>query len=502
MKQHIRLQGMPFNVAITGAAQLFSAGVGIVTMPLFLSYFGSAQYGTVALLFFIQSVGVLLDFGMGPTAARRISASLSQQDNELALGQLNLFSLIAIGVTLALFGATWALSAGAHNFATHIDHQRSIQAGVEVYFVIIVGFRWLTQLHRAFLIGLEKHKGAAASEMMFSVLRHPLCLAISRETNSSVELFLAFQVVICGCEAVWYRRFVLRCLLGKHVSLRRGWHACKSDYRFTLFMGCSGVLWTLISQADRLVLSKVIALEQFGYYSFIAAFCSGLTLLAGPLTRVITPRLTNLANRQDREQLGRTYRSASRALASGAFSLCMLATLSPRSILWAWTGSEVATEWASNYFAIFVWAAALQVVGSFSVCLAVAHGQVGSQVMYNFIVVACLLPLAFWTTSTYGISALGWLLVLNGLASLLLWTPVVHKRFTNGIHFEWLSVDVLFPALIALICMASWSRVLLLLPATRIETLTSAGISATVCAGICFGASNWLAKRIRVRAEV
>ncbi|WP_276573964.1 oligosaccharide flippase family protein [Vibrio cincinnatiensis] len=58
------------NIIANYASQLYSAGIGILILPLYIKYMGEEAYGLVVFFTMLQPWFALLDLGLTPTIAR------------------------------------------------------------------------------------------------------------------------------------------------------------------------------------------------------------------------------------------------------------------------------------------------------------------------------------------------------------------------------------------------------------------------------------------------
>src|SRR5690554_7895871 len=99
------------NILANYASQLYSAGIGILILPLYIKYMGAEAYGLVGFFTMLQAWFALLDLGLTPTIARETARY--QGGSMTALHYRQLFrALSCIFVAVALFGGggLWLLA--------------------------------------------------------------------------------------------------------------------------------------------------------------------------------------------------------------------------------------------------------------------------------------------------------------------------------------------------------------------------------------------------------
>ncbi|MCQ3924442.1 MAG: hypothetical protein DPW12_09620 [Rhodocyclaceae bacterium] len=63
----------------------------------------------------------------------------------------------------------------------------------------------------------------------------------------------------------------------------------------------------LLMQVDKILLSRLLSLEDFGYYTLAVTVASAISLLVSPISQAFFPRFTEIASRGDYEELRSEY---------------------------------------------------------------------------------------------------------------------------------------------------------------------------------------------------
>ncbi|MFP3441368.1 hypothetical protein R0K18_26935, partial [Pantoea sp. SIMBA_133] len=72
---------------------------------------------------------------------------------------------------------------------------------------------------------------------------------------------------------------------------------------FAISIAYTAAIWVLLTQLDKLVLSKTLTLSEYGYFTLVATICSGVMMFSGPISKAILPRMTALSSEGNHEQL-------------------------------------------------------------------------------------------------------------------------------------------------------------------------------------------------------
>jgi O-antigen/teichoic acid export membrane protein len=112
--------------------------------------------------------------------------------------------------------------------------------------------------------------------------------------------------------------------------LRRLWRA-------TARTGTLMVIGILLSQIDRVVVSRLLTLESFGYYMLGATIASGIAVVSAPIFNATYPRLSRAAAIST-AAVAAEYDRAFRANVGLVVPIGMTAALMSRDMLQLWTG--------------------------------------------------------------------------------------------------------------------------------------------------------------------
>lgn len=146
------------NVIANYVGQAYKALIGIIMMPIYLSYLGSEAFGLIGFYVMLQSWMQLLDLGMKPTLAR--------ESSKYRAGSIGIIELRTVLRTLeVIFVATGILVAvGIILFSNYIATSwlnvinldlSSVSLAIAVM-AIIVATRWVSSLYTGVLSGLER----------------------------------------------------------------------------------------------------------------------------------------------------------------------------------------------------------------------------------------------------------------------------------------------------------------------------------------------------------
>ena len=219
----------------------------------------------------------------------------------------------------------------------------------------------------------------------------------------------------------------------------------KSVWRFTAGMSGVAISAVVLMQLDKVLLSKMLSLEDFGRYALAGVVASGLYVLLTPTFNVIYPRLSALVAADETEKLINLYKLATRLLLAALFPITGVAALLSEEILFLWTGDLVVASTTGPVVSLFLIGTALNGVMHFPYALQLAYGMTRLPLRINAVLVVVMIPTTIVLASKYGaVGGAGAWAILNGVY-LLVGTMLTHRYLLKGVGVKWLLQDVGIP---------------------------------------------------------
>jgi len=435
------------DIAVNYASQVYVALIGIAMVPLYLKYMGIEAWGLVGFFAMVQAWSQVLDFGLSQTLGREAAKLNAGATSAEALNMfLRLLEIIlgVFGVAIIVLG--WALGSWVADSWLKLEALDPAEVARCVGVVgIVLGLRLVSGVYRGGLLGLGHQVGANAIAAAAATLRSVVVVAILIWVSNSILAFFLFQLVVAVAEVVLLRAALRRSLPGGPVREFQ-WEALKEPLRFGRGLAFLTCMWVAVSQGDKLILSHMLTLQEYGGFILATTIALGTILVVSPLQQAVLPRLIVLAERKEHEKLVHLYRKTTILLVAllAGFGGVMVAF--PAQVLYAWTGDVAAAARAAEVLRWYAAGTCFMGAAAMSYLLQHAHGDLSLHIKGNLACLFILIPAVIFSTLYYGAvgAAMAW--AATNLFFLLFWTPVVHGKFLPEIRAAWLFRDVL-PAL-------------------------------------------------------
>jgi O-antigen/teichoic acid export membrane protein len=436
------------HVVISALAQAYALVIGMVMLPILLRLLGPEAYGLVALYLIAQTWFQFFDFGFGAALGRETARQSTGTSKTLDLWRLLrsleagylLFGLLAAGIGAA--GAGWL----ATNWLKLDATPSTIAENAIALLAVAVPLRWCGTLYTNVLIGLERHFAVAIYMALSATARFALSVPIVLWTDQPLIAFFAYQVALAAFEAAMLAALAYR-WMPTHANepLQPSWSALQNVKRFSGALAGVTILWFSLTQIDKIVLSNALPLADFGKFALASTLAGGLLLIVSPFAQPLMPRLTRMLEEGRRSEALLTYLQTSRWVALAVIPTTCLIAIFPEQILWVWTGNLTLANETARVLQLYAISNGIAAIGSTAYFLQYASGNLRLHLMGHLVIASLGIPAIFIGASYAGPigTGLAWFTISS--TYLLVWIPIVHRRFDPHIHGRWLAGTFIAP---------------------------------------------------------
>lgn len=448
------------NIIANYTSQLYVTGVGILILPLYIKYMGAEAYGLVGFFTMLQAWFAVLDLGLTPTIGRETARYFGGSMSALAYRQL-FRALSVIFVFIAVLGGgvlfVFAEQVASHWLQIATLDIREVLIAVQIM-AISVALRWLGGLYRGVITGAERLVWLSSFNAIIATLKFIVVFATMNIFGYTPFVFFLHQLVVVLIEIIGLY-WMANLLLPKKNTLTQaiGWSIKPITplLKFALTIAFTSSVWVFVTQTDKLILSGILPLAEYGYFTLAVLVASAIMIISGPVSSAIMPRMANLHAQAKREEMLRVYRNGTQIVSVLAGTASLVIAFYPKQLLFAWTGDLVLAEAVAPILRLYALGNALLAVGAFPYYLQYALGNLRFHLIGNIIMVVLLIPSIIWLAIHFGGVGAGFAWLTINFLYLTIWVGYVHKKLISGLNVKWLYQDVIYiyiPILIVL-CM-------------------------------------------------
>jgi len=426
--------------------RMVSAGLSIATVPIFVSKLGTEAYGLVGLFASLQIVFAFLDFGLSATVNRQIAQHVAKGvANVESKGLLRTLEMvywpIGLIIGVSLFSASnWI----AHDWVNLSKlSTQDVRLGV-IILALAVTVQWPVSLYIGVLQGLQEQAVQNALSTTAASLRTLASLVVVIWVSPTITAFLLTQAAGNVIELIASHAIAWRKLGGYPKSLFYfDIRLVKTIWRFALSFNLVGVLGLLLSQADRLVISKTLPLEQLSYYLIASIGTGAMPLVSNAVATAMFPQFSGHAATGSSGLLARSYHRALQAIALLTAPAAWGGVLFSGDILKVWTRNDVIVSQASLPLSLLAIAGLLNAISNPAYTLLVSHGHTKIPLALNSLSVLIFIPLMVVLIPYFGIGAAAAIWLMQNTLFVLAYTFYASKIVLHETPFRHLTNDVL-----------------------------------------------------------
>jgi O-antigen/teichoic acid export membrane protein len=429
------------NILANYISQIYTAVIGIVMVPVYVRFMGPEAYGLVGFYALLQGWFQLLDIGLTPTMMREIARFRGGAIGTKELRQLiRVLEVVFIGI--ALIGASLVAISSPMIATKWLRIQQLTPIEVQQSIMLmgcILAVRWISGLYRGAINGFEQLVWLGGFNVVFASFKSFFVIWIFIAIGKTPVIYFSFQLLVSFIEMTVLvgRTYQQLPQVEAGETLAWEWSSLTGIIRFSLSIAFTGSVWVLVTQTGNLVLSKLLSLKEFGYFTMAVVAANGVMLITGPISGAVLPRLTKLCAEGDEAGFIGLYKQATQLMAIFAIPVSLMLSFFASRALWVWTGNPEISTQAAPILALYAIGNGVLCLSAFPYYLQYAKGDLKLHLVGSAIFFIVYIPLLIWATIRFGAIGAGYSWVTVNLLYLFFWLPKVHSKFVKGLNSQW-----------------------------------------------------------------
>jgi O-antigen/teichoic acid export membrane protein len=320
---------------------------------------------------------------------------------------------------------------------------------------LAIGLRWPVSLYTGGLNGLQQQIATNLLTIIFTTLQSIGTVIILYYWEPTISAFFKWQVVVALLQVITYR-YSLKIYIGVEVTGKFSFKILKEIWGFAAGMTGITILATILTQLDKIILSRILTLQDFGYYTFAATIAAGIFKLVTPIHTAYYPKFVALVEKKDTASLTKLYHDGSQAMSLLIMPIAITFIFFSHEILSAWSNNSELVE--RTYILISILMAGNTINGLMNLpyALQLSFGWTNLSLYSNLIAVIILMPTIYFSVILYGPvgAATSWLLLNIGY--LIFSVHFMHKKILINEKWHWYLSDILPPTLVLLLIITTF----------------------------------------------
>jgi O-antigen/teichoic acid export membrane protein len=435
------------NLIANFASSLWLSLLSLAFFPLYIKYLGVEAYGLIGAFTAIQSFSALVDAGLSTTLNRELARLSTDKDGAPAMRDL-VRTLEVVYWALSI-SAALVLAVAAPVAARYWFHREHLSAEEVSRAVVLMGINfaltWPSSVYQGGLMGLQKQVSINVVTFVVGGLRVLGTVVVLTAISPTLDAFFTWQIVTSILQTGAAGMLLWRELPASDTQGHFNLVQLRSVRRFAAGVVGITLLALLLQQSDKLILSKLVSLSSFGYYTFAAVVAGSLARIVGPIHTAFFPRFSELAGIGDQAGLAAEYHRACQLVSVAVLPAALVLAIFAPEILRLWTRNPDLVRNSASLVTVLVIGNALHALVYLPYALQLAHGWTRLAFTTNLIAVIALVPAIALSAARWGAigAAFTWLALTS--AYVMVQVPLMHRRLLRGELSAWYIHDVAKP---------------------------------------------------------
>lgn len=460
------------NVLANFAGKAWAGIFSLAFVPLYIRLMGVEVYGLLGIFMSLSALLSLLDMGLSTTLSRELSRLSALENSEQESRNLvRTFEVVYWGIGI-LIGVSMIVLAPL--ITKYWVNSSSVSSEIVEQALIIMGasiaFQWPGAIYSGGLMGLQRQVELNVIRSIMVTVQHGGAVLVLLYISPSIVSFFLWQSFVGLLTTIILAIWLWKLLPKSEWATRFDKELLIQNWRFASGMIGISVVSILLTQLDKIILSKMLTLEMFGYYMLAFNVANALNNLVTPIFSALFPKFTQLVASEEESNLIMLYHKGCRLLSVLVLPVAITIAIFSKEVLALWLGNTTAVQNAHQILTLFMIGTALNAVMTLPYALQLAHGWTKLAIYKNIVAVVLLVPLMVWMVQMYQGVGAAWVWIILNLGYFIFEVPIMHRRLLKGEMSKWYGRDVLLSVVIVTI-IGLVARVILPVDSSKVITL-------------------------------
>jgi O-antigen/teichoic acid export membrane protein len=418
------------NFAGTGWAAI----VQFICVPLFIRFMGIEAYGLIGFYLMSQAVLAILDLGISPTVNREMARYSAQPG--LNLEARSLVRTLEVGYWLVGFAMGAAMIALSPWLSVHWIKASATPVGTITDCVMLMGvlavFQWPASFYQGVFMGLRRQALFNLLKVIGVTISNGGAILVLWRFSPTIKAFLIWQILSSAIQIITLAVCVWNILPPSEQSPRFTPGVLRGIWRFAAGMSGITLIGLILTQIDKVLVSKLFSLKVFGYYTLAWTVANGLLVISNTVFNVIFPRLSFQVAAKDENGIRDSYHRGSQLMAVLIFPLAAVLALFSVEILQIWTRNREMAAFAAPIMTLLVIGSSLNAVLYLPYALQLAFGWTKLSLVAGLCSIAIIIPAILGLTTHFGALGAATAWGLLNILNMFIVVPMMHRRLLRG----------------------------------------------------------------------
>lgn len=470
------------NIIANFAGRFWSILSAFLFIPLYIHFLGFESYSIISFTLVITGLMAVLDSGLTATLSREFARKDNLHEEKIRIFKtLETTYFIIIGVVIfAIFALSGFIAHKWLNLGAYSPDKVSLFLKVISF---EIGFQLLSRFYMGGLLGLEKQIKANLLQIGWGMLRNGFVVIVIMYVQT-LEMFFIWQTISTTIFVVLMKLSLEKALNGHYAFkftpiIERA--VFKRIWRFAGGMLLISFVAGLNTQLDKLTISKLLSLENLGYYTLAVSLSSVILVFVNPISTALLPRFTALYSEGKSIEASGLFHKVSLFVSILVFSLLSIIAFNSKELIWIWTGKMELAEHTYIIIPVIAFSYAMLSLQIIPYNIAIANGYTRLNNLLGLISLLVTLPGYWISTKHFGVIGAASVFCLVQTATTFIYLYFINSRFLKAKRIITLYMKEMFlPLLLTLGIAFTFSYIPASFAINRISCFIWIGLAASV----------------------
>lgn len=438
------------NIAANFAGKAWAGILSLAFVPFYIKLMGVEVYGLLGIFMSLSALLSLLDMGLSATLSRELSKlSAAENSGQESRNMVRTFEAVywGIGISIGIVVVVMAPVIAKYWITSSSVNNKTVEQALLIMGVSMA-LQWPSAIYSGGLMGLQRQVELNVIRSVTVTVQHGGAVLVLLFISPSILSFFLWQALVGLLGTITLAIWLWKSLPKAMYQAKFDKELLVKNWRFASGMMGISLVTILLTQLDKIILSKMLTLEIFGYYMLAFSVANALNNLVSPIFSALFPRFTQLVASGEESQLITLYHKGCKLLSILVLPVAVTIVFFSKDILTLWLGNDTAAQNAHQILTLLMIGTALNAIMTLPYALQLAHGWTRLAIYKNIVAVVVLVPLMVWMVQMYqGIGA-AWVWIILNLGYFIFEVPLMHRRLLKGEMGQWYRRDIIVPVVI------------------------------------------------------
>lgn len=435
------------NLIANYFGQFWTAVMGVAFLPLYIKYLGIDSYGLIGFFSALFACLMLMDLGLTSALSRemaRFTGGLySPQEIRNLLRSVEIV-VVFLAFLIYIIGFLFS-DLLANEWINSTNLTADIVSKAISVMSLVASLRFLEGIYKSCIAGLQEHIKLNIALSIIATLRWFGAVLVIYWISPTITAFFYWQAFVSLLSIVLLGLITYNIIPSVNVRPFFSWASLSKIFSFAAGVMGISILSLLLTQGDKLLLSRLLNLGDYGYYMLAATVSGGLFALITPVAQSYYPRMCELLEREDYKNLTDSFHMGAQLVSVTAGSVALILILFSGDILFLWSNDVTLSAQSARLLSILTFGNLLNGLLWIPYQAQLAFGWTKLTIRTNIIALLFLFPLLLYITPRFGVTGAAWVWVILNVGYITISVHFMFRKILFKEKLKWYINDILMP---------------------------------------------------------